>query len=67
MVDPLTELNPSKPAAPGFALTQLTDGSCGIPFNAICVSIAFVLFRERFVCLICRLLVHYMNYFMTEG
>lgn len=44
MVDPLTVLNPSKPTAPAFALTRLTDGSCGIPFNAICVSNAFVLF-----------------------
>lgn len=41
MADCLSVLNPSKPPAPGFALTRLTDGSCGIPLPvqvAQCVS-----------------------------
>lgn len=51
MVDPLTVLNPSKPAAPGFALTRLTDGSYGIPLNAICAVCLSFCFISGKICL----------------
>lgn len=51
MVDPLKVLNPSKPAAPGFVLTRLTDGSNGIPFNAICAVCLSFCFISGKICL----------------
>lgn len=51
MADPLPELKPSKPAAPGFALIQLTDGSYGIPFSASCAVCLNYIFIFVKICL----------------
>lgn len=58
MADHSAILNPSKPAAQMFTLTQLTDGSVGILFQAsraVCVlifcSVIPVIHPETSVCL----------------